>query len=247
MNPRGSRWYRVIRWVVRYLMFPLLGGIRVRSEERVPMEGALIVAPNHASFLDPPVIAVSLRRAVTFMAKEELFRPPVFGPLIRSLGAFPVRRGGGDVEAIKTALRVLREGRAILMFPEGRRGDGSTMLPLTGGVAGLAQRTGAHVVPAAICGSERVLPAGRTLPRPHRIRVVYGEPFTFADVVADPKADDARAVFNHALAERIRALAASVGYGLRVATNSSGPPGSETTGTDTEPQDRAPDATPPRP
>ena len=84
---------------VRYCVFPPFGGVRVLHRERMPMEGSVIVAANHASFADPPVVAISTNRRLNFMAKAELFKPPIFGPLIRRIGAFPVHRGVADPAA----------------------------------------------------------------------------------------------------------------------------------------------------
>lgn len=182
-----TAWYWSVRNLVRTLFFVGGGGFRVLGAERVPLEGAVIVAPVHVSTLDPPAVACGLPRMLAFMAKAELFRVPVFGPLIRSLGAFPVRRGEGDTEAIRMTLKLLGEGRAVLVFPEGTRGDGQRMLPVNRGVAMLAKRSGAMVLPVGLAGTAKRLPRGGSFPRFGRVTVCFGEPFRYSEVAGTGK------------------------------------------------------------
>ncbi len=145
--------------------------MRVSGVEHVPLTGPVIVACNHASNLDPPLLGSCAPRPITYMAKKELFAIPVLGPLITALGAFPVDRSRGDVAAIKAAARVLQTGAALGIFPEGgRNGDGSKA-PQSG-VALLASLSGAPVVPAYIDGTVHPSRLGR-------ISVVFGEPLRF--------------------------------------------------------------------
>lgn len=199
---RGGGWYWFVRNAVRYGFFGPLGGLRVRGLENVPSDGPLIVASNHVSFADPPVVSCSMPRAVHFMAKEELFKPPVFGPLIASLKAFPVSRGAGDKAAIKKALEVLAQGHALLVFPEGTRGDGEELLPFQSGVALLAKRSGANVLPFGICGSRKLLPKGKSLPRWSPVTAHIGQPLTWEEF---PKRDE----FNAELRQRMESLLVS--------------------------------------
>ncbi|MFQ3586433.1 MAG: lysophospholipid acyltransferase family protein [Fimbriimonadaceae bacterium] len=177
-----TAWYWFVRNLVRVLFFGAGGGFRVYGADRVPREGAIIVAPVHVSTLDPPAVACGLPRMLAFMAKAELFEFPLFGSLIRSLGAFPVRRGEGDTEAIRLTLRLLGEGRAVLVFPEGTRGDGQRMLPVNRGVAMLAKRSGATVLPVGLAGTAKRLPRGASFPRFGRVTVFFGEPFRYSDL-----------------------------------------------------------------
>lgn len=216
MNP-GTLWYRAVRSFVRATVLNILGPVKIQGQGNEPLDGPTIVAPVHMSYLDPPLVSCCMKRAITFMAKEELFKPG-FGNIIRSLGAFPVQRGSGDTEAIRLALRLLDEGRAVLLFPEGTRGDGLTMGPLTAGVAMLARRTGAKVFPIGINGTNKVWPRKQRWPKRHRITVVFGEPFTYADVVPDPKDKDGRERFNAELATRLHALNEEAGLPLRSAS-----------------------------
>ena len=146
-----------------------LFGLRVVGAERVPLSGGLIVACNHISNFDPPLLGVSVPRPVSYMAKKELFAMPVLGWLISHLHAFPVDRQAGGTAALRASLRMIKEGACVGVFPEGGRnvtGDNE----LKAGAAFLAAASGAPVVPAAIVGTRRLRPF-------HRVTVVFGEPF----------------------------------------------------------------------
>jgi 1-acyl-sn-glycerol-3-phosphate acyltransferase len=216
MPGQNSAWYAFVRWLVRTLYFGLVtGGMRSVGEENVPRTGAVIVAPNHVSNLDPPITACGTKRQIAFMAKEQLFKG-IFGKLIASLGAFPVRRGEGDTESIRKAIALLEEGRALLVFPEGTRGDGGTMLPINRGVGMLAKRTGAQVVPVGIAGTHMVMPRGKK-GRRHPITITYGRPFTYKEIAEGHSDKEARDLFAQELENRIRALCASGGLELKSA------------------------------
>lgn len=149
------------------------------------------------------------------MAKEELFKG-VFGKIIGSLGAFPVHRGDGDTEAIRKSIAMLEDKEALLVHPEGTRGDGVKMNPINKGVAMLAKRTGAPVVPVGIVGSHIVMPRGKKGKR-HRIKVVFGKPFTYAEVAKGANEKEAREAFSIELAERIRKLCNENGWDVQPA------------------------------
>lgn len=182
--------------------------------KNVPMEGPVILAPVHFSYLDPEIVSCGTSRAVSFMAKKELFRVFGLGWLIRSLDAFPVDRGSGDMAAIRHAIEMLEQGRAVLLFPEGTRGDGKTMGPITPGVAMLARRTGAKIVPVGIAGTQIAWPRGQKRPRRHRMTVVYGEPFTYDEVAVGANEKEKREAFAQALAGRLVALCQRLGLPL---------------------------------
>ena len=154
------------------------------------------------------------------MAKEELFKG-IFGKLIAGLGAYPVHRGEGDTEAIRKSIDMLNQGESLLVHPEGTRGDGVRMLPINKGVAMLAKRTGAPVVPVGIIGSSIVMPRGKAKKRRHRITVVFGKPFTYAEVAEGVNDKQAREEFCRVLAERIRALCNEHGFPVSLASSGS--------------------------
>jgi 1-acyl-sn-glycerol-3-phosphate acyltransferase len=216
MGPFQSAWFRFCRWLVRVFVYRVGGGFRSITPENVPASGAVILAPVHVSHLDPPAVACGSKRVMRFMAKEELFKVPVFGPLIRSLGAFPVKRGEGDTESIRFSMEVLERGEVMLVFPEGTRGDGLTMLPMNRGVAMLAKRTKASVVPVGIIGTHIRLPRGQSKTKRGVVTVVYGEPFTYADVATSSSEKENREIFANELARRMAKLCTDHGMPLAV-------------------------------
>lgn len=171
--------YAVLKPIALALMRLLFRLERV-NPGLVPATGPVLIVSNHVSVLDPPLVGSSAPRPLFFMAKEELFRIPLFGRLIRALNARPVRRDGSDMRALKAALALLREGRAILVFPEGTRGEeGQPLREGKPGVGMLAVLSGAPVVPVYVSGSGYALPRGRALPRPAKVRVTFGPPLIF--------------------------------------------------------------------
>jgi 1-acyl-sn-glycerol-3-phosphate acyltransferase len=196
MNPRL---YDVAAWLVR-LMMRTLWRARVYGTDNVPRDGPLIVACNHVSYLDPPGMGCFVPRRIRYMAKKELFAIPLFGPLIRALGAYPVDRSGTATSAIKRSLEVLRRGGAVGIFPEGRRNRTGEVQAQTG-VALLAALAQAPVVPACIVGSDRAV---RFAP----IKVAFGVPLRLA---ANRKATrDDLAKFTAEIMSAISGLAESV-------------------------------------
>lgn len=216
--PKRSRWYAFVRWLVKTFFFRAKGGLRTVGDHHVPLEGPLLVAPVHLSYLDPPAVAcATARRQLTFMAKEELFRFGPMGALIRSLGAFPIRRGETDTESLRHAIALLEEGRALLVFPEGTRGDGETLGAVNRGVTMLAKRTGAKVLPVGVIGTHIVMPRGKKKGRRHPMTIAFGEPFTYADVATAPSEKENRERFAEVLTERLSALMAANGLPLKTA------------------------------
>ena len=156
--------------VVTSVMFDL----KTYADHHVPDRGGALIVANHESYLDPVVVAVQLRRPMSFMAKSELFAVPGFGPLIRRLGAFPVRQGRGDKAAIEETIARLREGHMLTIFPEGSRTEDGNLQPIQRGVALIVRRAQVPVIPAVVTGSFEAWPRGRTLPLARPVRVLYG-------------------------------------------------------------------------
>ena len=171
----------------------LTGLTRVRvvgAIEAVPRTGPVIVAANHASNLDPLVIAASLLprlgRRLQWLGKRELFDWPVVGWMARNGGVHAVDRSTADVEAYRLAKRILDEGHALFVFPEGTRSPDGTLQEARDGAAVLALRTGSPLVPVGIAGSYDRWPRGRKLPRPGgHVTVRVGTPFRLAEVLPD--------------------------------------------------------------
>jgi len=148
----------------------------VKGRENVPRNGHLIVVANHLSMIDPPLLSASIPRRIFFMAKEELFRSRGRA-FVRWFGAFPVRRGRLDRRAIRQAMKILERGQTLGMFPEGRRSLNQQMEKAEFGVAMIAIRSGAPILPIGICGSENVKDIGFIWQRPE-IAVTIGQPFS---------------------------------------------------------------------
>lgn len=158
----------------------LLFRLRSVGLENVPAEGPVLVAANHLSVLDPPIIASGARRPFHFMAKAELFRVPLLGGLIRRLNAHPIEREGADAGALRGALALLRAGHVLLIFPEGTRGREGTLRSGRAGAGMLVALSDAPVVPVYIQGTGRALPRGASYPRRVRVTVAFGQPLRFA-------------------------------------------------------------------
>jgi 1-acyl-sn-glycerol-3-phosphate acyltransferase len=150
------------------------------GRKNIPKKGAVILAANHRSFLDPFVVGCCMRRPVYFVAKKELFEKRWQGWILNRLGAFPIRRGQADEEAMVTARALLERGAAVVIFPEGTRIRKPGLARPKRGVGRLALETGAPVVPIAILGSDRARRGFRI--RPVWVRVRCGRPLTFPRV-----------------------------------------------------------------
>ena len=175
-TPRPSLTYRLISYLLVFPVFRVLFRGRTTGNDNVPLEGAVVVVANHGSHLDPPLLGHALGRPVAFMAKAELFRVPLLGPIIRACGAYPVERGAGDREAIRTATDRLLQGWATGVFIDGtRQPDGRVNQPQPG-AALLAARAGVPLLPVAIINSHRALGTGGHGPRLVPIHIRIGTP-----------------------------------------------------------------------
>ena len=152
----------------------LLFDVKVSGEQNVPAEGGLVVASNHRSYLDPPLLGTWFPRPIHFMAKQELFKMPILGPLISAVHAFPVDRDAADIGSVRRALRILKEGGAIGIFPEGTR-NVSGEAEYKGGAVLLAATAHCPVVPVALV---RTALATRRLRGAH-VEVRIGPPIVF--------------------------------------------------------------------
>ena len=171
---------RALYWCMTRLMHLVVrtfGRYRLIGRERTPPRGALLVVSNHLNNADPPLIASAVPRTVHFMAKQELFDKRPWGTFVRPFGAFPVRRFEADMQALREAQRILKEGGAVGMFPEGHRSHGKGLQQPYPGTALIALRTGATILPVGITGTEAIT-GPRVLTRRPPISVVIGEPFT---------------------------------------------------------------------
>ncbi|MFW6107509.1 MAG: lysophospholipid acyltransferase family protein [bacterium] len=161
---------------VTQLGFTLFFRIRVWGAGHVAREGGVVLASNHASFLDPPAVGLGLPRPIWYMARASLFRVPGFRQLIEALNALPIERGGADRRAVRRAVELLRGGGALLVFPEGTRSRDGRVGRFGAGFAMMAARAGVPVVPVALAGTFEAWPRHRALPRAGRVAVAFGEP-----------------------------------------------------------------------
>lgn len=138
------------------------------------MDG-VILASNHQSFLDPVLVGMAIDHRVHYLARSSLFRPPVFGRLIHALGAHPLQRGQTDSAALRTALKILKRGEPLLLFPEGTRSRDGALGTFRSGASQLAARCEVPIIPVCVEGAYEAWPRSQTLPRPARTAVVYGE------------------------------------------------------------------------
>lgn len=162
--------YRFCRVICRIFCF-LAFRLEARGTKHIPLDGPVVLCSNHMSVLDPVTLGVWVPRKVHYMAKAELFSVPLLGPLIRAVGAFPVKRGGVSKEAVKTAITLLRGGNVMGIFPEGTRNE--TVGMGKRGAVSMALRAGAAIVPVALVGNYRPF---------RKMLVVYGAPLDLASI-----------------------------------------------------------------
>ncbi|MGH7390495.1 MAG: lysophospholipid acyltransferase family protein [Candidatus Rokuibacteriota bacterium] len=182
-------------------------GLELRGTEHIPPAGPLLITPNHQTFADPPLVSIAIRYPVHYMAWDRLFRIPVFGWLIRQLRAFPVDIDTNDRRATREAIRLLRAGHALMIFPEAGRTRDGAVASFRPGAFRIAVAHRVPVLPVTIAGGHDAWPPGRLLPRPGRIRITY-HPVQRAASDLPPR--DAA----HQLAERTRQLIVTALDGL---------------------------------
>ena len=179
--------YKIFKILCR-IWFGLIFRTRVIGAENIPASGAFILAANHVSNWDPPFLGTFIGREVNYMGKEELFKNPVMAWVCRHLYVFPVKRGAADKTAIKTAVKVLKSGKCLGIFPEGTRSKTGKLGKAEAGVSLIAAMTKAPIIPAAIVDTEKIFSREKFLPR---LAVVYGSPIKFTGSTKDKEALDA--------------------------------------------------------
>lgn len=166
--------YRFSTLIIR-LVFRINGGLDVKGIDNIPLKGGAIIASNHISYLDPPLISAVLPRRVTFIARKGLFEIPLLGWFIKHY-AFPIDREKTHPSTIKEALRRLNNGELIAIFPEGRRSDTGELLEARQGIGMIAMRSSVPVIPALIIGSNNVLPVGAKWIKRAKISIIFDRP-----------------------------------------------------------------------
>jgi 1-acyl-sn-glycerol-3-phosphate acyltransferase len=153
---------------------------RVFHPERVPSEGPVILASNHASYLDPPLVGSGLTRPINYLARDSLFRFPVFGSILHSWNAVPVDREGTSPRGLKNIIDRLKAGGAIVLFPEGTRSRDGNLLPARAGVGLVVIKSRAPVVPVRVFGTFEAFGRNMRIPLPRPVAIKYGMPMDFS-------------------------------------------------------------------
>jgi 1-acyl-sn-glycerol-3-phosphate acyltransferase len=179
-----------IGWVLFRAVYATYFRWRVFGAENVPQQGGVILASNHSSFLDPPLVGAGLKRDINYLARESLFRFPGIGALLRSWNSVPVDRDGGGAKGLKNILARLLAGGGIILFPEGTRTKDGNLQPARSGIGLTVIKSTAPVVPVRVFGTFEAYGRHVTIPRPHRVVVKYGKPLDFEKLRAEAKTCD---------------------------------------------------------
>ncbi|HHU48746.1 MAG: lysophospholipid acyltransferase family protein [Caldicoprobacterales bacterium] len=191
----------MLYFIARVILIPfiyLLFWPKVKGKENLPLEGSAIIYANHTSVLDPILLGCLLPRKIYFMAKQELFKFPPAGTVLKLLGAFPVKRGTADITAIKTALRTLREGNVFGIFPEGTRSKSGNLQNFTHGIAAIAHKSRAVAVPVKISGGYKLF---------HSIQVTIGKPLDFKQYYGKKSSSELLDRISEEMSEAVKSLA----------------------------------------
>ena len=196
--------YRAVQVLLQGTGVPCLE-VRAIGRQHVPRSGGVILASNHQSFLDPLLASVGLERRLRYLARESLFRNPAFAGLIRLLGAVEIQRESSGVGGVRLCLDLLRQGNAVLLFPEGTRTRDGHVGLVRPGISLIARRGGVPIVPVTICGAYDVWPRHRLLLQPGHVEVSYGKPIPPAQC-ARLKAQELAGLIRRRLVEDLQRL-----------------------------------------
>jgi 1-acyl-sn-glycerol-3-phosphate acyltransferase len=175
-------------WLSFRALYRFYFGWRVYNPERVPKAGPVILAANHQSYLDPPLVGAGLKRGINYLAREDLFRFPVVGWVLHSWQAVPVDREGGGAAGLRAILDRLLAGGAIILFPEGTRSRDGTLQPARSGIGLTVIKSTAPVIPVRVFGTYAAYGRHLRIPRPrHRVAVKYGLPMNFEALRAEAR------------------------------------------------------------
>ncbi|MFH1198952.1 MAG: lysophospholipid acyltransferase family protein [Candidatus Omnitrophota bacterium] len=165
----------IISRAIFFVILKIFFGYKIIGRENIPKYGGCILAGNHLSYIDPAVLGCGCARRISFMAKEELFRKFFARVWLKGVGAFAVKRSAADLSALKEALKRVKEGGILALFPEGGRVQDSFSSSPHAGIGFLAVKLGCPVIPVFIRGSDKVLPRGAKFTRFHKVSVRYGQ------------------------------------------------------------------------
>ncbi len=193
--------YRFFK-VIFIFFYKLFFRYDVSGAENIPEKGGVIIASNHLSYLDPPLIGIAIKRRAFYMAKSSLFRNPLISWFVKMF-SIPVDRDATKPSTIKTAVKLLKEGKVLVIFPEGGRSRSGDIEGGKRGVGMLAAMSKAAVVPACITGTDRALPVGAKFIKPAKVSIRFGKPMEIRE--AEKSKDFQKRVTNEIM-ERIKAL-----------------------------------------
>jgi len=176
--------YRFIPFCFLYPFFKIFGRLEVRGIKNIPRKGGILIASNHLSYVDPPLLATIIPGGCFFMAKHNLFELPILRYLINYY-AFPINRQNPGPSAIKMALTKLAEGEIVVIFPEGSRNVADMLLPPKNGIGMISALSKKKIIPTLIEGTDRLFPPGKLIPRPAKMRVTFGDPLDLSHEDAD--------------------------------------------------------------
>jgi 1-acyl-sn-glycerol-3-phosphate acyltransferase len=162
------------------LLARMIFSMRVIHPERMVESGPLLIAVNHSSFFDPPLAGICSRRGVYYLARKTLLKWPFFGPLFPAMNVIPVERDGNDMSALREVIKKVKEGNAVLLFPEGTRSLDGDLQPARAGIGLVIAKTGAPVLPMRIFGAYEAFPKNARRFQLSQITVVIGEPIHFS-------------------------------------------------------------------
>ncbi|MEO5721623.1 MAG: lysophospholipid acyltransferase family protein [Chthoniobacterales bacterium] len=198
-------WY----WTGHYLTVifaKTLFRFRVRNRERRILKGPVILAMNHESYLDPPLAGIASGREVYFLARNTLLDVPVLGRILPRLNVIPVDQEGNDRSALKALIRILKQGRGTVVFPEGARTLDGKMQPALPGLGFVIAKTLAPVLPMRIFGAHEALPRGGGRLRLSRLTIVIGEPIYFTAADLEPRSKELYGHLSQRVMDAIAAL-----------------------------------------
>jgi 1-acyl-sn-glycerol-3-phosphate acyltransferase len=191
--PKRKDWFYACIKAVLYTVYRVLFRFRSYDVQNVPHHETrgIIFAPNHASYLDPPVIGISTKDPITYLAKEYLFKPPVFGSALRWLGVLPIKSEKDDFKSMRNLIRLLQGGARTVVFAEGTRSPDGELQKVEPGIGFLALKSNAVIVPTYIKGSFEAYPRGVKWPRWFKpVRVYYGKPFVPSEYESIAKSEN---------------------------------------------------------
>ncbi|MEQ1841725.1 MAG: lysophospholipid acyltransferase family protein, partial [Verrucomicrobiales bacterium] len=182
-------------------------GMEVHHAERARIPGGAYLASNHASFLDPPLVGTALDEPIFYLARNTLFKPPLFSWLLPRLNTVPVDRDNAELSSLRLSIQTVKEGKKMVVFPEGTRTPDGSLQPALRGVGMLVAKTGVPVIPVRIFGSYEAFPRNAKFPRLNgKIHVVFGHPLRFSREELEAKGKTGQLAISTRIMEAIAAL-----------------------------------------